>query len=74
MGKVLYVISTGNHASSFPDLPTTLVENPEFMWLNEIICKACQPDKDKRYASAAEMLAALREAQRELIEGQTRRM
>lgn len=74
MGKVLYVISTGKTVKFFSELSTTLVEKPDFMWLNEIICKACQPHSDQRYASAAEMLAALREAQTELDRGQTKRI
>ena len=74
LGKVLYVISTGKHAKSFAELSTTLVGKPEFMRLNEIICQACQPAADQRYTGAVEMLAALREAQRELDTGHTRRM
>jgi serine/threonine protein kinase len=66
MGKVLYVTSTGKHVKSFAELSTTLVGKPEFMRLNEIICQACQPAADQRYASAATMLAALRAAQNEL--------
>lgn len=74
MGKVLYVLSTGKHPSSFAEISTTLVEKPEFMRLNEIICKACQPFIDQRYSSAVEMLVAMREAQRELDAGDTERM
>jgi serine/threonine protein kinase len=71
MGKLLYVTSTGKNVNSFSELSTTLVEQPEFMRLNEIICRACQPAADQRYASAAEMLAALRAAQGELGGGKT---
>jgi CHASE2 domain-containing sensor protein len=74
MGKVLFVISTGQQPSSFPELSTALVEKPEFMRLNEIICKACQPIAAQRYASAADMLVALRAAQREFDQGPTRRI
>jgi hypothetical protein len=74
MGKVLYVISTGKHARSFSELSTTLVEKPEFMRLNEIICKACHPAANQRYTSAAEMLTALRDAQRELDDDHTKKM
>ena len=56
------------------ELSTTLVAKPEFMRLNEIICKACQPVADQRYASAAEMLRALREAQRGLDDEHTRQI
>ena len=72
IGKVLYVISTGNSAKTFPELSNTLVDQPEFMRLNEIICRACQPAAAHRYESAAEMLATLRAAQMELDGGQTR--
>ena len=74
LGKVLYVISTGKQAKFFSELSTTLVEKAEFMRLNEIICKACQPAADQRYTSAVEMLAALRDAQSELDGSHTRRM
>ena len=66
MGKVLYVISTGKQVRSFSELSTTLVGKREFMRLNEIICHACQPAADQRYATAATMLVALRAAQNEL--------
>ncbi len=74
LGKVLYVISTGKHPKSFSELSTTLVAKAEFMRLNEIICKACQPAADQRYFSAVEMLGALRNAQSELDESHTRRI
>ena len=74
LGKVLYVISTGKHPRSFSELSTTLVERPEFMRLNDIICKACQPASQQRYATAAEMLAALRAAQEEFDAGQAGRI
>jgi serine/threonine protein kinase len=66
MGKLLYVISTGKQAKSFSELSTSLVGKPEFMRLDEIICQACQPAPEQRYASAVEMLTALRVAQNEL--------
>ena len=72
LGMVLYVISTGKHPRSFSELSTTLVAKPEFMRLNEIICRACQPVSDQRYGNAAEMLGALRAAQREMDDEQTR--
>ena len=74
LGKVLYVISTGKDPHSFSELSTTLAGQPEFMRLNDIICKACHPAAGQRYASAAEMLDALREAQRELDRGPTERI
>jgi CHASE2 domain-containing sensor protein len=66
LGVTFYVISTGNHAEKFPNLPTAIVEQPGLMRLNQIICKACHQERAERYASAAEMLAALRLLQHEL--------
>jgi len=62
LGMVLYVLSTGRGAALFPEVATTLVsaeEPPEFLPLNGVILKACQPLPADRYASAAEMGAAL---------------
>jgi serine/threonine protein kinase len=66
LGMVLYVISTGRDPVSFPELSTTLVEQKgvDFMQLNLVILKACQPDRAQRFASAAEMREALREVQK----------
>ena len=69
LGKVLYVISTGNHPRQFPELPAALLADTvyatRFMRLNPILLKACAPDRDQRYASAAEMHSALKEVQTE---------
>lgn len=67
LGMVLYVLSTGRSAGLFPELATSLVasETPkDFFRLNNVILKACQPDPAKRFASAAELGKALREAQK----------
>jgi serine/threonine protein kinase len=64
LGMVLYVILTGRHPGFFPELATTLLERgnpPEFMRLNAIILKACEPELNRRYASAQEMAAELNE-------------
>ncbi len=69
LGMVLYVLSTGRSAAYFPEIATTLVEREEptdFLPLNTVILKACQPDPAQRYASAAEMHRALQEAQKTL--------
>ena len=69
LGMVLYVLSTGRNAAYFPEIATTLVENEnpaDFLPLNTVILKACQPDPAQRYASAAEMHRALLETQRVL--------
>ena len=67
LGMVLYVISTGKSPRSFSELSTTLVSKPEFMRLNEIICRACQPVAAQRYDSTGPMLAALRQVQSEFL-------
>jgi CHASE2 domain-containing sensor protein len=62
LGMVLYVISTGRAPTYFPEIATTLVQNPDpadFFALNGVILKACEPDCGRRYKSAAEMRAAL---------------
>jgi serine/threonine protein kinase len=69
LGMVLYVLLTGRAPSFFPELATTLLERPnpaEFMRLNAVILKACQPDLTQRYASAGELAAGLREVQKTL--------
>jgi serine/threonine protein kinase len=63
LGMVLYVMSAGRDpVRDFPTLSTTLLESTgqaDFMLLNPIIVKACQPDLAERYSSAAEMRKAL---------------
>ena len=64
LGMVLYVISTGRQPGLFPEVATTLVnteEPPEFLPLNTLILKACQPMPEQRYATAGEMGQALAE-------------
>ncbi len=65
LGMLLYVISTGREPGFFPDLSTTLMErsdHADFLRLNAIVLKACQPDLALRYASTAEMLCDLQSA------------
>jgi CHASE2 domain-containing sensor protein len=62
LGMVLYVLATGRAAALFPEVATTLVsteEPPEFLPLNTVILKACAPLPTERFASAAELRAAL---------------
>ena len=62
LGMVLYVLCTGRTPALFPEVATTLVsaeEPPEFLPLNSVILKACQPLPQDRHASAAEMKSAL---------------
>jgi serine/threonine protein kinase len=74
LGMVLYVISTGREPVLFPELSTTLVEgnsSADFIRLNAVIIKACQPDCTQRYASAAELLDGLRKVDQHLSTGIT---
>ncbi len=67
LGMVLYVISTGSDPGFFPEIATTLVEQsgaPDFLRLNAIIIKACQPDSSQRYSTARELAEALLEIER----------
>ncbi len=69
LGMVLYVLSTGRNTAYFPEIATTLVEGGDpvdFLPLNTVILKACQPDPTQRYASAAEMHHALLEVRKVL--------
>jgi CHASE2 domain-containing sensor protein len=62
LGMVLYVLCTGRAPGLFPEVATTLVntgEPPEFLPLNTVILKACQPFPADRYVSAAQMSSAL---------------
>ena len=66
LGMVLYVISTGRDAAFFPNIATTLVnadEPTEFMPLNRVILKACNPDIAERYNTAHELRQGLGEVQ-----------
>jgi serine/threonine protein kinase len=66
LGMVLYVLCTGRAAAFFPEVATTLVageEPPEFLPLNAVVLKACQPSPTDRYASAAQMSSGLKAAQ-----------
>jgi hypothetical protein len=63
---VLYVIRTGQEPALFPQVSTTLVAGDDadtFLALNAVILKACQPELAERYQSAAELRAALLDAQ-----------
>ena len=64
LGMLFYVITTGRDPGFFPDISTTLMAtngHAEFIKLNAIILKACQPDLAKRYQTTAEMLGQLQE-------------
>lgn len=64
LGMLLYVISTGRDPGAFPDISTALLErsgHAEFMKLNRIVLKACQPFVSERYQTTAEMLRDLKD-------------
>jgi WD40 repeat protein len=67
LGKVLYEICTGRDRMQFPELPTAIMELPDWdalAELNELVLKACALDPRHRYQSASELRAEL-----ELLEG-----
>lgn len=65
LGMLLYVVSTGYDPKFFPDIATAVMErgnDMDFVRLNAIIIKACQPDVKQRYQTAGEMLRDLEKA------------
>jgi hypothetical protein len=65
LGMLLYVVSTGSEPGDFPSIATALMErsgSADFVRLNAIVLKACEPDIKVRYQTAAEMLADLKAA------------
>src|SRR5262249_13819985 len=62
LGMVLYVISTGQEPHMFPALSTTLcgqTNELDYIHLNRVILKACNPVLPERFASANELKSAL---------------
>ena len=62
LGILLYEASTGLPRDLFPDVPPEwLAEHagPEAMELNEVILKACEAQRERRYQTAAAMQADL---------------
>ena len=62
LGKVLYEACMGRDRRLFPEVPTTVLEQPDdslLRRLNEIICRACESDAAERYQSARELHEAL---------------
>jgi len=62
LGRILYVALTGKAPDQSPELPTRIASHPDsalFLELNDIVCKACEFDLDRRYGSAALMRADL---------------
>ena len=62
LGKVLYELATGLDRQEFPQLPPELNRLPdhrELLALNEIILRACDPQRERRYRDGAALLADL---------------
>ena len=62
VGKVLYETATGKDRQKFPELPSNVGltgDSEQFLELNEIILKACEPEASRRYQNAREMLTEL---------------
>lgn len=62
LGKILYEAVTGLPAASFPQLPGERLlgaEGRALRELNAVLLKACDPDPQRAYTSAAELLADL---------------
>jgi len=70
LGKVLYECFTGLDREAFPNLPTSLLAEPDAssFRLNQIVLKACEPNPKRRYPSAAQLHADL-EALRKRLGG-----
>jgi serine/threonine protein kinase len=67
LGKVLYEASMGRDRQLFPEVPTAVWEEPDdslLRRLNAVIGRACATGTDERFASAAELQAALKELAR----------
>ena len=66
LGKVLYEASMGRDRRLFPEVPTTVWEQPEdamLRRLNDVIHRACETNARDRYPSARELHARLLDLQ-----------
>ena len=62
LGKVLYELATRLDRHDFPRLPENLEARPdhrEFLELNEVLLRACEPDGRRRYPDATALLDEL---------------
>ena len=62
LGKVLYVISTGNRPEQFPELPRDSKDSiraKELRGINQVYCRACENNPENRFKNAGEMAAEL---------------
>ena len=62
LGRLLYEMATGRDRLDFPKLPDNLDELPDraaLLEFNEVMLKAGDPDRARRYSSAAELVRDL---------------
>ncbi len=62
LGKVLYEASTGQDRVDYPELPTALrdfADREPLLKLNEIVLRACDEDRSRRFQSAVELRETL---------------
>jgi serine/threonine protein kinase len=62
LGKVIYQMGFGLDVDRFPELPTSVIQNPSedaLFQLNRVIMKACESSPVARFQSAGELRAAL---------------
>jgi hypothetical protein len=72
LGRVLYCMVTGRPARAFPTLPAELLireKEHETKLLNRLITRACDPDPDTRFQTAADMIEAIGRVRREIESG-----
>ena len=69
LGKVIYQMGFGLEVDRFPELPTSMVRNPDeiaLFSLNHVVMKACESAVAARYQTAVELSAALTSLQQRL--------
>lgn len=62
LGKVLYEVSTGQDRLDYPELPTAMkgfTDREQLLKLNEVILRACDEDRTRRFQNATELREAL---------------
>jgi serine/threonine protein kinase/WD40 repeat protein len=58
LGKVIYELSTGKDRENWPNPVTdlgTISDRDEWLELNAVVARACEPDIRRRYSSASEL-------------------
>jgi serine/threonine protein kinase/formylglycine-generating enzyme required for sulfatase activity len=62
LGKVLYEMSSGKDRMEFPEVPDDLEPTEHAFWknFNRVICRACAPDLNERFATGEAFADALR--------------